>query len=109
MNQQVFKFETISETEFNAIPVAKNVVSKPSPYDSLIEAVITGEIVAMPIEDISELKGIRIGAARRASKAFGVKLQFRFNADKKILAIRLAGDEKPESDEKRGRGRPKSK
>lgn len=100
------KFQIITETQWDEIPVEKATTSKPSPYDEMLQQVIDGKLIAWPIENEADLRGIRIGVARRASKAFGVKLAFRYDTNKKVLAIRLAG-EKAEPSEPRKPGRPK--
>lgn len=107
---QKFKWQQIDEKEWDAIvpPPAK---TKESPWDEMIQALIDGSIVSLPIEDEKDVKGIRIGLARRASSAFGVTLNFRYDAGRNVLAVRLGGEkqEKPAttSGEKRPVGRPK--
>ena len=101
------KFQTITETQWDEIPVQKSTTQKVSPWDEVIEQLIEGKVIALPIDDEKDLRGIRIGVARRGSKAYGVKFQFRYDSEKRILAIRLAGDI-PETDEpKKPVGRPK--
>jgi hypothetical protein len=103
-------WKSVSEDEWEKIPVAPK-KTKESPYDDLLQAVIDGQIVSLPIEDEKDVKGIRIGVARRGNSAFGIKLNFRYDAGRKMLAVRLAPDkaETPAatSGEKRGPGRPK--
>lgn len=106
MNQQTLQWSEITETEFDEIPVKKSVTQKASPYDALIQQVIDGSIIAIPVDE-KELKGTRIAISRVASKRHGVKLVYRYNPEKGILAIRLGGDV-PETDEpKKPVGRPK--
>lgn len=104
------KFSTISEQEFDEIPVQKSTTQKSSPWDEVIEQLIDGKVIALPIDDEKELKGIRIGLARRSSKAFNIKLSFKYDVTKKVLAVKMAS-EKPQSptDEKRKPGRPAKK
>lgn len=111
MNQQTLKFNTMSDKEWDEIPVQKTVAQKPSPWDEVIEQLVDGKVIALPIDDEKELRGMRIGIARRASKAYDVKLAFKYDAAKKILAIRLASEkeESSESSEPRKRGRPAKK
>jgi hypothetical protein len=105
------KWNTISGDEWEKIaPAPKK--SKESPYDELLQSVIDGEIVALPIADEKDVKGVRIGVARRASSAYQIKLAFRYDASRGILAIRL--DDTPErisgetpTEEKRKPGRPR--
>jgi hypothetical protein len=110
------KYDTISDEEWERIapPAPKQ---KKSEWDDAILAVIDGDIIAIPIAEEKDVKGARIGLARRASNGFGKKLAFRYDATRKVLAIRLIGDkpEKPERTEtansepmeKRKPGRPK--
>lgn len=98
-------YQQLSVSDWDSIPVEKP-KSKPSIWDEVIETVISGEIVAIPVAE-KDVRGKRIGIARRASNGFGKKLQFRYDTTKQVLAIRLAGDI-PETDEpKKPVGRPK--
>jgi hypothetical protein len=104
------KWQSVSEQEWDSIPVAPK-KSKESPWDDLLQAVIDGEIVSLPIDNEKDLRGIRIALARRGNSGFGVKLAFRYDEGRKMLAVRLGSEkqEKPAatSGEKRGPGRPK--
>jgi hypothetical protein len=101
-------WKSVSEDEWEKIPVAPK-KTKESPYDDLLQAVIDGEIVSLPISDEKDLRGMRIALARRANSGFGIKLNFRYDAGHKILAVRLAPDKAETADtgEKRKPGRPK--
>jgi hypothetical protein len=104
MNQKQLQFEEMTEQEFDNISVKSPATSKPSVYDALLEQIIDGKIISANVPE-NELKGFRIGVSRRASSAFSIKLQFKYDAAKKVLAIRLAG-EKAETTEKKPVGRP---
>ena len=97
------QYQSITEEDWDNIFVEKPASKKESPYDEMLNLVSDGQIIAWPIPDDTKLKGIRIGIARRASQHFNLSVQFKYDASKKILAIRLA-PEKP--DQPRGRGRP---
>jgi hypothetical protein len=109
------KFQRISDDEWDKIPTTKP-KSKESPWDDAIHAIIDGGAIAIPFEDEKDLRGMRIGIARRASKRFEIKLDFRTDEARKLLAVRLG--EKQERKEriepsgdgeqtKRGPGRPR--
>jgi hypothetical protein len=103
------KYDTISNEEWERIapPTPKQ---KKSEWDDAILAVIDGDIIAIPIAEDKDVKGARIGLARRANAAHGVKLAFRYDAARKVLAVRLSDKlPRPETPtgEKRGPGRPK--
>jgi hypothetical protein len=76
----------LTDEEWEAIPGAA--ASKPSKWDDDIQKVIDGHIVGIPVTK-DTVKGIRIGIARRASKAFNVKFQFRHDESRGLLAVRL--------------------
>lgn len=98
-------YQQLSVSDWDSIQVEKP-KSKPSIWDEVIETVISGEIVAIPVAE-KDVRGKRIGIARRASNGFGKKLQFRYDATKQVLAIRLAGDVPENDTSKKPVGRPK--
>ena len=107
------KWEQMSDEAWERIETLPMKKKKPSPYDSALQAIIDGQIICLPVEDDKHVRGIRIGIGRRASNTFHVKPTFKYDARRKILAIRLAPDrptpEAQESEEpgKRKPGRPR--
>jgi hypothetical protein len=106
---QNVKWQNVSEADWDAIkPERKKQAA--SQWDEVIDALVDGNVVSIQIEDEKDVKGARIGIARRASSAHGVKLSFRYDVTNHRLVVRLrekAGTPVTTSGEKRGPGRPK--
>src|SRR5260370_11016318 len=109
-SMQKVKWQNVSESDWDAIkPEPKK--QAPSQWDEVIDALVDGNVVSIQIEDEKDVKGARIGIARRANSAHGVKLSFRYDAENHRLVMRLSErQETPAatSGEKRGPGRPKN-
>ena len=101
-------FTVIPADEWAKIPVQKP-EPKPSKWDEAIQQLIDGNVISIPVADDKELRGARIGIARRANSLHEIKLEFRHDAERHRLAVRLSEkQEKPETQgEKRRPGRPK--
>ncbi len=103
-------FTVIPVDEWAKIPVQKP-EPKPSKWDDAIQQLIDGNVISIPVANDKELRGARIGIARRANSLHEIKLEFRHDAERHRLAVRLSEkQEKPavqDTGEKRGPGRPK--
>lgn len=100
-------WNAISSDDWDKFPTPQP-ARKESQYDEVLDAITDGDIVAYPVTE-EKRKGVTIAIARVASGR-NMKLAFRYDPTKQLLAIKYDGDpvkkEKP-TGEKRGPGRPR--
>src|SRR5258708_8267981 len=104
------KHSKISQAEFAKFPVPTPKQTT-SDWDPVLDEVENGDVISIPVKEDKELRGFRIGMARRAASR-QLKLEFRATATN--LAVRksdqpyVAKPKKESADgQPRRRGRPR--
>jgi hypothetical protein len=78
--------------EWDAMPKPQKPPKKHSELDDLVDQLESGQILVVGVTDETNLKGTRIGLARRAASR-GFKLEFRADMDKLQLGARRSDEE----------------
>ncbi len=109
----MLQWDKISQDEWDSIIPSR----KPSRWDALLVEIERGSIIKLPVDDLSQKRGFRIGISR-AAHSHGYKVEFRENPG--YLALRRGAEltDKPKrksktssgtdtSGEAKRRGRPR--
>ena len=104
------KHSKISQADFSKFP-GPTPKKTTSDWDPVLDEIENGDVISIPIKDDSELRGFRIGIARRAASR---QLKLEFRATDKALAVRKSDQPyvaKPKKEsvdgQPRRRGRPR--
>jgi len=81
------QFRKLTKEEIANLPPKKSPAKSASRWDAVLDAIATGETVAIPVSSAEQLRGYRIGLARVAARQERkMKLDFRVDSDGSLIA-----------------------